>query len=135
MDTHYILVEDEYEGIRIDVFLSKTTGFSRNFFHHLIQRGEVKVQGKIIKKSYRVESGIQIEISEFTRFTDASIFQEAAAIPLEIVCQEKDYLVLYKPAGVLSHPRSIRDLKTPSVTAFLIHHYENLPSQSHFMRA
>jgi 23S rRNA-/tRNA-specific pseudouridylate synthase len=54
---------------------------------------------------------------------------EAQRIPLDIKHETPDYLVLWKPAGVLSHPSSLRDLQTPSVVAFVYHQYRDLPSQ------
>lgn len=60
---------------------------------------------------------------------------ECPEIEIPIVHEEEDYLVLNKPKGVLSHPNSIWDLKTPSVVGFLYQHFKDLPTYNNFIRA
>jgi 23S rRNA pseudouridine1911/1915/1917 synthase len=60
---------------------------------------------------------------------------EAEKINIPIIREEEDYIILNKPKWVLSHPNSIRDVKKPSVVAFLYQHYKDLPSYGNFIRA
>ena len=51
-------IQLEYQGTgneRIDVFLSKQFPYSRNFFHHIIERGGVYINNKAAKKSLKLK--------------------------------------------------------------------------------
>lgn len=120
---------------RIDKFLSINFWYSRNFFHHLICRWAVKVDDKIVKKSYKLKSWDEIIVDNMTRFIDWDIREDLAFIDLDIFIEKKDYIVLYKPKWVLSHPSSIWDLSSPSVVWFLLNKYKFLPSLGNFIRS
>ncbi len=120
---------------RIDSRLSGQFSYSRNFFHHIIERGGIQVNGKVVKKSYKLKSGDKVQIDELERYLSPIILDEAEKIDIPIVREEEDYVIINKPKWVLSHPNSIRDAKKPSVVAFLYQHYKNLPSYSNFIRA
>jgi len=120
---------------RIDSRLSRQFSYSRNFFHHIIERGGIHVSNKIVKKSYKLKSWDKIQIDELERYLSPIILDEAEKIDIPIVREEEDYIILNKPKWVLSHPNSIRDVKKPSVVAFLYQHYKDLPSYGNFIRA
>lgn len=130
-----IIIVPEGVSSRIDSRLSEYIWYSRHFIQHIISRGGILVQNRTIKKSYTLRTWDIINIDTLERFIDGWIMQEAKRIPLDISKETEDYLVLRKPAWVISHPTSIRDLQTPSVVAFLVNRYDNLPTQWHFMRA
>ncbi len=120
---------------RIDLYLVATYGYSRNFFHHLIERGAVLVNGKPTKKSYQLKHPDTVEILSMERFLDGGILAEAPAVELDVRLEKDDYLVLYKPKGMLSHPNSVWEVGEPSVVGALYHRYKDLPSQANFVRA
>lgn len=120
---------------RIDSRLSSNFSYSRNFFHHIIERWWILVNGKVVKKSYKVKNNDKIEIDELERYISPIVLDEAPEINIPILLEEEDYLVINKPKGVLSHPNSIRDAKKPSVVAFLYQHFKDLPSYWNFIRA
>lgn len=120
---------------RIDSRLSWQFSYSRNFFHHIIERWGIQVNGKVVKKSYKLKNWDNIQIDELERYLSPVILDEAEEIDISIVREEEDYLILNKPKWVLSHPNSIRDAKKPSVVAFLYHYYKDLPSYGNFIRA
>jgi len=120
---------------RIDSRLSSQFSYSRNFFHHIIERWGIQVNGKTVKKSYKLKSGDKVQIDELERYLSPIILDEAEEIDIPIVREEEDYIILNKPKWVLSHPNSIRDAKKPSVVAFLYQHYKDLPSYWNFIRA
>ena len=120
---------------RVDSRLSSEFSYSRNFFHHIIERGGIQVNGKVVKKSYKLKSWDKVQIDELERYLSPVILDEAEKIDIPIVREEADYLILNKPKWVLSHPNSIRDAKQPSVVAFLYQHYKDLPSYGNFIRA
>lgn len=125
----------EGESERIDTWLTKQFSYSRNFFHHIIERGWVLVNWKAVKKSNKLKNGDTIEIDDLERFISPIILDEAPNIEIPIVKEEDDYLVINKPKGVLSHPNSIWDISKPSVVGFLYHRYSVLPSVWNFIRA
>ena len=120
---------------RIDSRLGSQFSYSRNFFHHIIERGWIQVNGKIVKKSYKLKSWEKVQIDELERYLSPIILDEAEKIDIPIVREEEDYIIINKPKWVLSHPNSIWDAKKPSVVAFLYQHYKDLPSYGNFIRA
>lgn len=89
-----------------------------------------------VKKSYLLQKGDVVAVAALERYADAALLEACAYITIPIVYETLDYCVIEKPKGVLSHPNSIWDVKTPSVIAFLYHHYKKiLPSLGHQMRA
>ena len=120
---------------RIDSRLSWKFSYSRNFFHHIIERWGIQVNEKVVKKSYKLKNSDKVQIDELERYLSPIILEEAEEIDIPIVREEEDYIILNKPKWVLSHPNSIRDAKKPSVVAFLYQHYKDLPSYGNFIRA
>lgn len=128
-------IKFEWNPVRIDIFLAKHFWVSRNFFHHLIERWAIKLNNSLVKKSYQLKHDDEIQIEDFQRFDSSDIMKESPNIELEIKLEKDDYLVVYKPKWVLSHPGSIWDISSPSVTWFLYHRYKDLPSIWNFIRA
>lgn len=120
---------------RIDVYLAGKYGYSRNFFHHLIERGAVLVNWKETKKSYQLKPHDTIELLSMERFLDGGVLAESPVVELDVRLEKEDYLVLYKPKGMLSHPNSVREVSVPNVVGALYHRYKELPSQANFVRA
>lgn len=87
-------------GERIDTRLTTQFPYSRNFFHHIIEREGVKVgrtKQKIIKKSYKLSEGEVVFIDDVTRYLSSVILDEAPDIDIPIVLEKEDYLVINKP--------------------------------------
>lgn len=125
----------EGDSERIDTWLTKQFSYSRNFFHHILERKGVLVNEKVAKKSLKLKSWDQILIDELERYLSPIILEEAPKLDIPILKETADYLIINKPKGVLSHPNSIWDIAKPSVVWFLYHHYKNLPSIWNFIRA
>ena len=125
----------DWDSERIDTWLTKQFSYSRNFFHHIIERGWVLVNWKAVKKSNKLKKWDNVEIDDLERFISPVILDEAPDIDISIIKEEEDYLVINKPKGVLSHPNSIWDISKPSVVWFLYHRYSALPSVWNFIRA
>ena len=120
---------------RLDTWLTKQFSYSRNFFHHIISREGILVNGKPAKKSLKLKPWDLIQIDDLERFLSPIILEEAPKLDIPILKETADYLVINKPKGVLSHPNSIRDVAKPSVVWFLYHHFKELPSVWNFIRA
>lgn len=120
---------------RLDTWLTKQFSYSRNFFHHILSRNGVLVNGKIAKKSLKLKPWDQVQIDDLERYLSPIILEEAPKLEIPILKETADYLVINKPKGVLSHPNSIWDVGKPSVVGFLYHHFKELPSVWNFIRA
>lgn len=96
-------VEDQDDGKRADVFLaSKIADRSRSFFQKLIEDGMVLVNQKTCdSKKYKVKAGDTLEF-EIPEAKQPDITAED--IPLDIVYEDDDVLVINKPPGMVVHP-------------------------------
>jgi len=93
---------NEATGKRIDLFLSQQDlGLSRAFVQRLMQDRSVLVAGKPVKPSYKIRGGEEIRI-EVPPPTKLSL--EPEDIPLHIVYEDSDLLVVNKKAGMVVHP-------------------------------
>ncbi len=128
-------IQFDWKKERLDIFLVNHFNYSRNFFHHIIARGGILVNGRVVKKSYKLKEGDKIQLDNLQRFLSSDILEDLPFIDLEIKFEKEDYLVIYKPKWVLSHPNSVWDLKSPSVVWFLYYKYKDLPSVGNFIRA
>lgn len=96
------LVPAEQAGERIDKFLTESCpDFSRSFLQKLLKSGLVDVNGKAVKTSYRMSSGdcISFEVPEAV---EAEI--KAEDIPLDILYEDEDLILINKPKGMVVHP-------------------------------
>lgn len=91
----------ETGNIRLDQFLALETGKSRSFVQKVIAEGGVTVNHRPAKANHKVQAGDEIEF-EFPEPRPAEILPQD--IPLEIVYEDDDLLVVNKPAGMVVHP-------------------------------
>ncbi len=120
---------------RIDTRLARQFDYSRNFFHHIIQRAGISVNNQSIKKSYKLKNWDQIIIDDLSRYLSPLILDESPSIQIPVIVEKQDYLIINKPKWVLSHPNSIWEVSHPSVVWFLYHNYKDLPTIGNFIRA
>jgi 23S rRNA pseudouridine1911/1915/1917 synthase len=106
-------------GGRLDQILSANVGdLSRSRLQKLIHEGRVKVDGIIIKKpSYQLDGD---EIIELQIPPEKPTALEPEPIPLDILFENEDLLVINKPAGMVVHPSAGHDTGT-LVHAVLAH--------------
>lgn len=93
----------EEAGARLDKFISEQTGgeLTRSAAVKLIEDGNCTVNGKAVAKNYKLKSGDKILI-EIPEAVDVDILPEN--IPLDIVYEDNDLLVVNKPKGMVVHP-------------------------------
>ena len=102
MPTHTITVPDDSDGLRLDRFLvSLMPEQSRSQIQRLIKQGHVRVAGREAKANQPVKSGQEI-IVDTPEPVDAVPLPEA--LPLPILYQDHDLIVIDKPAGMVVHP-------------------------------
>lgn len=116
-------VQAEYEEERLDKFLSIVfPELSRSFFQKLIKESHVQVNQKIEKANYRLKTEDIVEI-EVPDAVETPILPEN--IPLDILYEDEDLLIVNKPKGMVVHP-SAGHYSGTLVNAILYHCKESL---------
>lgn len=96
------VVDAEHVGIRLDAYLAASIAtLSRSRGQRAIDDGDVTVNGAASKASYKLREGDRIEI-ELPAPPTTDVLAEA--IPLSIVFEDDDLVVIDKPAGMVVHP-------------------------------
>lgn len=88
-------------GLRLDKFLSENSSLSRSAVASLIEDGKVTVNGKAAAKSIKLKQG-DVVSAEIPEPTELDVTAED--IPLEIVYEDDDLLVVNKPKDMVVHP-------------------------------
>ena len=88
-------------GKRIDVFVAENTELSRSAAAKLIENESITVFGASITKKYELRAGDEIEI--ILPEPDVCV-AEPENIPLDIIFEDKDIIVINKPSGMVVHP-------------------------------
>ena len=97
-----VIVTQDGENIRIDSYLSsKIEELSRVAIQRLIEKEKILVNGKKIKPSYKVQNGDEITIEEEK---PEKIELKAQDIPIEVIYEDSDIIVVNKPKGLVVHP-------------------------------
>ncbi|MBO5050897.1 MAG: RluA family pseudouridine synthase [Clostridia bacterium] len=115
MTTHRITEEES--GTRLDSILAAAAGISRTAAAKLIAEGHVTLAGRAADKNDRPAAGEEL-CYEIPAPREASA--EAQDIPLEIVYEDDDLLVINKPSGMVVHPAAGNEDGT-LVNALLFH--------------
>jgi len=95
----------ETDGLRLDSFVTEAfdSSYSRSFYKRLIDDGKVTVNGKVITKAgTKLSAGDLVEADIPAPVEDESFV--AQDIPLDIVYEDSDLLVINKPQGMVVHP-------------------------------
>ena len=97
------IVNEEENSKRLDVYIaSKDEETTRSSAQRQIEQGNVVVNGKkITKVSYKVSEGDKIEIEEQEPVESELKAQD---IPIDIIYEDKDIIVVNKPKGMVVHP-------------------------------
>lgn len=102
-----ITVEKNNEGERLDRFLSTIVpDSSRSDLQGRIKDGIVTVNGQQVKPNYKIKTGDQVVARE-RELTESDI--EAENLNLDIVYEDSDVAVVYKPKGMVVHPSAGHD--------------------------
>ena len=110
------------KGMRLDTFLqSKLRECSRSFLQFLIKEGNVAVNGGIKKKNYILKGNEDISVD---LIADPASYIKAEEAPFEVLREEKDFLIISKPSGVVTHPSG--RLSSGSLLQGLLYRYPEL---------
>lgn len=116
-----VTAEAEDAGTRADVFLAAKLGVSRSNMQKLLEDGRVKRGEKIIKANYKVRAGemFVVDIPE-----PEPIEAVPEKIPLDIIYEDDDVVVLNKARGMVVHPAPGN--YTGTLVNALLYHCSNL---------
>lgn len=95
-------VESEYQGVRIDKYVSEMVpDLSRSYVQQLIEEGHIRLNNNDVRVSTKLRTNDLVVIKRpETQTTDIV----AEDIPLNVVYEDDDILVIDKPAGMVVHP-------------------------------
>lgn len=96
-----INVNEENIGKRIDAYLAENTEHSRSNIQRLIENEKILVNGKKTKVSYKVQLNDEISIEDEEA---KEIELKAQDIPIDILYEDSDIIVVNKPKGMVVHP-------------------------------
>lgn len=102
MKEYILTVEDEFEGERIDRFITLSLhDFSRSYIQKLISNGDITVNEKSCKSSLRLKAGDNVKV-----ITPDALVPDILPvnIPLDILYEDDDVLVVNKPKNMVVHP-------------------------------
>ena len=118
-DSNVLLLEaeDSDRGTRLDQFASTHTDLTRSAATRLIEEGAVTVNSKSVAKNYKIAKGDVVEIT-LPEPEAAEALPEN--IPLDIIFEDADIIVINKPVGMVVHPAAGNS--TGTLVNALLHH-------------
>lgn len=121
---------NEYIGERLDKVLVKVMeGYSRTQIQQLIQDKNVYINDKNVKASYKIEEGDSISV-HIPEPENTDILPEN--IPLEVVYEDSDVIVVNKPSGMIVHPSA--GIYSGTLVNALLYHCKDLSGINGVMR-
>lgn len=98
----YNFIYDKGRSTRLDIYLAENIAdYSRSFFQKLIDSGNVKVNGQVVKSGYKLAENDKIDVNIVAVISEKVIPVE---MPLDIVFEDEHILVINKPSGMTVHP-------------------------------
>ena len=126
MRSKYICSEN---NVRLDVFLTNNTEYTRSFIKTLNDENRIFVNSKNQKAGYKLSTGDIVEIEEKEI---QAISAEPENIPLNIVYEDDDLLVINKQVGLVVHP--CNTTKNHTLVNALMYHIKNLSTINGVLR-
>ncbi len=124
---HKFIVSDGQEPLRIDKFLVNfIEDTTRSKIQQTIKAGNVLVNEEVVKSNYKVKpKDIVKVVMSYPTYDNLLVAED---IPLDIVFEDDEVIVVNKPAGMVVHPG--HGNYSGTLVNGLIHHIENLPKNS-----
>ncbi|MBQ7880354.1 MAG: RluA family pseudouridine synthase [Clostridia bacterium] len=123
-------IKCDVSNIRLDVFVSaKFSDCTRSYIKTLIDNNRVMVNDKVVKAGYKLKVGDIVSV-DFPPVE--TISTEPQNIPLNIVYEDKDLLVINKQAGLVVHPCSTT--KSGTLVNALMYHIKDLSTINGVLR-
>ncbi len=99
--TRELTAATEHAGVRLDAFLSADGALTRSQAARLIAEGRVRVNGKPAAKSARLSGGETVTV-DIPQLRETALTPQD--IPLDVVYEDDDVIVVNKPTGLVVHP-------------------------------
>ena len=115
-----MIIDTNNIGTRIDKYLTDNTDYTRSKIQKMIENGNILVNNKQTKESYKLKENDRITIEEYNEEIDI----EPENIPLDIYYEDEDLIVVNKPSGMVVHPAPGNYSKT--LVNALMYHTNNL---------
>ena len=129
-ETLTLQVNESDAGLRLDTYLAAhIKGWSRARLQRLIEDGDVLVDGRAAKPSHKLRADDKIEV-ELTPPPSTAFIPEN--IPVEIVYEDDDLIIVNKPAGMVVHPAAGNQSGT--LANGLAYHFQQLSSRAGSIR-
>ena len=102
MDENIVTIVAEESGDRVDALLARSIdSLTRSAAQRLIEDGAVLLGGKAVKKDYKCAAGDRFEVLLAEAEETELVAQD---IPLDVVYEDGDVIVVNKPRGMVVHP-------------------------------
>ncbi len=123
---HYKFVANKGQSsLRVDKFLMNFIEYAtRTKIQKAAREGNIKVNGNVVKSNYKVKAGDVVTVEYITPKTEFELIPED--IPLNILYEDDDLLIVNKDAGMVVHP-GFGNYSGTLVNA-LAFHFKNLPN-------
>lgn len=118
-----IIIEEKFCDLRLDKFVLDYLGeeYTRSFVQKLIQDGKILVNDKIVKSGYKLKLNDVVDVFDFEL---KSLDIEKENIPIDIVYEDGDLIVVNKPQGLIVHPAP--NINSGTLVNALLYHCKNL---------
>lgn len=117
-------VEADEAGIRADRWLvQRVPELSRDRAQRLFAEGAVRVGGRRVRKSHRLEAGDRVTLDAAPLAADFDALANPA-LELSVLLENEDYVIVDKPAGIPSHP--LRPDETETLAGALVARYPEM---------
>lgn len=123
-------VSTEEAGERLDAYLAaRVEGLSRTTIKRAIDDGDALVDGRALKPSYKLRGGEEIEF-EIPEIPSLDLAPED--LPIEVVHEDEEVVVVNKSAGMVVHPAA--GARSGTLANALAHHFQKLPTDGGELR-
>ncbi len=127
---NFELIFDDGESRRLDVYVTAEVNVTRNHAVKLIEDGCVTVNGKSVNKNYKLKNGDTVLIT----MPEPEVYDVLPEnIPIDVVFEDDELLVVNKPKGMVVHPAN-GNLNGTLVNALLYHCKDSLSGINGVMR-
>ena len=120
-DVRVLVAEEKDSGKRADVFFAEILESTRSHVQLLLNEGRVSRRDKPVKPNYRIKTGDEFQI---VLPRPVPLEAEPEDIPLDIIYEDDDVIVLNKPRGMVVHPAPGH--YTGTLVNALLYHCKNL---------
>ena len=117
-----IEVQDLEDKMRLDLFLSNETGWTRSQIKQQIKEGNVFVNKKVQKSGFLIKNNDKIEL--FFKKNALNENVEAENIPLNVVYEDDDFAIINKSQGMVVHPAP--GTYNHTLVNALLYHFDSL---------